>query len=180
MSYLTQFGKLIRDERQMKAMTGVSSKELEHLVTHFAKASEQIKTEEYEKGIKKRGRKKRKRRSGAGPKGRLDSHEKQLFYILNYGKVYPTFDVHGANFGYNRGTACDKVHQLLPVLLRTLRDIGCAPKRKIKNTEDFKEVFGEVESLLLDATERRHFRHKEYERQKENYSGKKNVIRRRI
>jgi len=178
MSYLTKFNNLVRDERQMKALTGVSSREFKFIVPHFQEASEQIKKENYLKRIKKKGKKK-KRKSGSGLKGNLDTCEKQLFFILNYIKTYPTFDVHSANFDYSRGRACDKAHELSLVLVRTLKSLGCAPKRKIKSAEDFKEVFKDADKLIADATERRYFRHKNYEKQKENYSGKKNVIQRR-
>lgn len=179
MSYLTKFDKLIRDERQMKALTGVSTQEFNFLVPHFQKASEQIKEENYLKRLKKKTKKK-KRKSGSGSKGKLDTGEKKLFFALNYIKTYPTFDVHCANFDYARSSACEKVHELSWVLLRTLKNLGCAPKRKIKSAEDFEEVFKDVDKLIADATERRHFRHKDYEKQKENYSGKKNAIRRKI
>ena len=174
MSYLTQFDNLVRDERQMKALTGVSTQEFKFIVPHFQKAIDQIKEENYLKRLKEKGKKK-KRKSGSGAKGNLDTCEKKLFYILNYIKTYPTFDIHGTNFGYARGHACDKAHELLWVLIRTLKDLGYAPKRKIESAEDFKEVFQDVDKLIADATERRHFRHKNYEKQKANYSGKKNA-----
>lgn len=179
MSYLTKFDNLIRDERQMKALTGVSSQEFKFIVPYFQEASEQIKEENYLERLKKKGKKK-KRKSGSGSKGKLDTCEKQLFFILNYIKTYPTFDVHSTNFNYSRGHACDKVHELSFVLIRTLKNLGHAPKRKIESSEDFKEVFKDVDKLIADATERRHFRHKNYEKQRENYSGKKNATPRKI
>jgi len=175
MSYLAKFDNLVRDERQMKALTGVSTQEFRFIVPHFQEASKQIKEENYLKRLKKK-EKKKKRKSGSGSKGNLDTYEKKLFFILNYIKTYPTFDVHGTNFDYSRGYTCDKVHDFSWVLLRTLKNLDSAPKRKIKSAEDFKEVFRDVDKLIVDATERRYFRHKNYEKQKENYSGKKSAI----
>jgi hypothetical protein len=180
MSYLENFDRLVRDERQMKALTGVSKKEFKSILPFFKEAIEQIKEEEYQARIKRR-KKKISRRANVEHAGKLDTAEKKLFYILNYLKTYSSFDVQGANFGYNRGTACIIVHRLTFVLLKALQNMGVTPKRKINKPEDFKKVFGEdVSKIILDATERKYFRHKNYEKQKENYSGKKNSTQRKI
>ena len=180
MSYLENFDNLVRDERQMKSLTGVSKKEFEYVVPFFKEAIEQIQEEEYQARIKRR-KKKMSRKASAEHAGKLNTAEKKLFYILNYLKTYPSFDVHGANFGYNRGTACITTHKLTFVLLRALQNLGITPQRKIESPEDFKKAFGEnVNKIILDATERKHFRHKNNEKQKENYSGKKNFTQRKI
>lgn len=178
MPYLTNFDKVIRDERQMKALIGMDRKTFEFLIPYFKETSEQIKKEEF---LKRGKRGKKRRRLILKPQGKFNTYEKQLFFLLSYYKIYPTFDVHGANFGIRRTYACDKVHEFTPVLVRTLRNLGVAPKREIKSAEDFKEVFGEgIDKLLVDVTERRYFRHKNYRKQKRNYSGKKNSTQRRI
>ena len=178
MSYLKNFDNLVRDERQMKACTGVSTKEFEFLVPHFKKAYQAIKKAEYEKRSK---RGKKKRRLISEPTGKLDTIEKQLFFILNYLKTYPTFDIHAVNFNYSRGRVCEKVHESILILAMTLKDLNCAPIRKIKDAKDFQKVFGkDIDRLIIDATERRHFRHKNNKKQKDNYSGKKKPIQRKI
>ena len=52
-----------------------------------------------------------------------------------------------------------------------------SPKRTIESPQDWQEAFGRnIEELIVDATERKHFRHKDNDKQKEHYSGKKNFI----
>ncbi|MCP4372186.1 MAG: transposase [Deltaproteobacteria bacterium] len=98
--------------------------------------------------------------------------ENKLFFILYYLKNYPTFDVLGYKFDLDRSKACTNVHKLTPILQTALRELGVLPKRKFSSANEMAEAFKNVEDLFIDATERLHFRHKDYEKQKENYSGK--------
>lgn len=61
------------------------------------------------------------------------------------------------------------------MLKKTLSDNGYAPRREFKTVDEFKEYFKNTNTLIFDGTEQRIQRPKE--EQKENYSGKKNVIR---
>jgi len=80
----------------------------------------------------------------------------------------------------DRSTACVNVHLLLPILKRLFVELWISPKREIKTVEDLKEAFDwDIIDLILDWTERRYFRNKDYEKQKENYSWKKNCIQRK-
>ncbi len=65
------------DERQFKALTGVSRKIFEKLLVAFNLCYDLYQDEQYEKN-----KVKRKRKPGGGRKGRLDTMEKKLFFIL--------------------------------------------------------------------------------------------------
>ena len=52
MSYLTDFETIVRDERQMKAIIGVSTQEFEFLSEMFEEIRDKIREEEYEERIK--------------------------------------------------------------------------------------------------------------------------------
>jgi len=155
----------------MKAVTGVSKEEFEFLVAVFGETYNQVQEERYQERLKKNPK---ARKPGGGSKGKLDTSEKKLFFFLNYAKTYPTFDVLGFHFDLARTKACDNVHKLAPIVARTFENLGVKPKRKITNPVEFTEIFGDAEELIVDVTERKYFRNKDYKEQKKNFSGKKN------
>ncbi len=155
----------IRDERQFKALTGVSCEEFWVILPVFSDCYIKSAQEAYENG-------ERQRRPGGGRKGALKTPKDKLFFILFYLKNYPKFDVLGYEFGLDRSKACVNVHKISKVLLDTLSTLGVLPKREFGSVEEMVEAFKDVKDLFIDATERPHFRHKDYDDQKENYSGK--------
>ncbi|GBC59258.1 hypothetical protein DENIS_0194 [Desulfonema ishimotonii] len=73
----------------------------------------------------------------------------------------------------SRSKACENFHKLLPVLHETLSRIGVLPHRNFKNVKKMKEIFKNIEQIIIDATERPHHRPKNNEKQSSMYSGKK-------
>lgn len=162
----------IRDERQLKALIGLTSEKFTELAEVFAQVSQAEQEQAYAKGL-------RKRRPGAGQKGKLPSAEAKLLFILYYFKNYPTFDVLGTHFNLGRSKACENVHKLAPMLHKTLASLAVLPKRKFASVEAFKAALDQagIEQLLVDATERLCQRPSDDEKQREHYSGKKSTIR---
>ena len=156
------------DERQFKALTGLSKHEFQQLLAAFSESHAELRQEHYEKN-----KAKRQRRPGAGPKGRLDTMRKKLYFVLYYLKNYPTFDALGDRFGLDRSKACTNAHKLLPVLCRALDKLGVLPKRQFRDVEEMEAVLAHLEELFIDATERPHHRPQDDEEQREKYSGKK-------
>jgi len=156
------------DERQFKALTGVSRKMFTHLLAAFALCYEQYQQERYEQN-----KAKRKRKPGGGQKGRLNSMEKKLVFILRYLKSYPTYDVLGFEFDLDRSKACTNVHQLFPILLKTLTYLQVLPQREFATVEELQTAWAEIKEVIIDVTERPHCRPKDNQRQQEMYSGKK-------
>jgi len=161
----------IQDERQFKALTGVSREEFQRLLPVFTTSYQDLQQEMY--ATKKATR---QRQPGAGQKGKLPTMSGKLFFILYYWKVYPTYDVLGVQFGVDRSKACTNVHALWPVLKRTLKTLGVLPARTFSSVEELRAAFGDVREVLIDATEREHCRPQDDKEQREKYSGKKNVI----
>ena len=93
--------------------------------------------------------------------------------MTDYLKVYPTFDVLGAQFGIDRSKACKNVQALLPILCKALKNLGVLPHREFKTVEEFRAACDWVEELLIDATERPHSRPTDNKKQRDLYSGKK-------
>lgn len=155
-----------KDERLLRALTGLNLKALEELKPAFAEAlSEAV--------VPRRSQEPREREPGAGRKPRLETVEDKLIYILFYFKCYPTFDLAGLLFDLDRSQANRWMHRLQPLLEAALGQKMALPKRKLTSLEEFIECFPGLERVILDGTERPIQRSKDKDKQKENYSGKK-------
>jgi Helix-turn-helix of DDE superfamily endonuclease len=160
----------IRDDRQMRALTGVGTEKFAVLEDAFAKALVEERERRYQEQV---AAGKRQRKLGGGQKGKLPTKREKLIFLLYYLKVYPTFDVLGTQFGMNRSKACENIHILFPILRQALANLGVLPKREFKTVEEFRAVCQGIETLLIDVTERPHRRPADDEEQQDLYGGKK-------
>ena len=158
--------RLMRDDRLLRALTGLNRKAFEELKTAFVQAL-------LEEEVPRRSKKPRQREEGAGRKPRLETIEEKLIYILFYFKCYPTFDLAGIIFDLDRSQANRWMHRLQKVLEKALGQKMVLPKRKLTSMEEFIAAFPEVKRVILDGTERPIQRSKDPEKQKPDYSGKK-------
>jgi hypothetical protein len=97
----------IRNDRQWKALTGMSQTEFEQFLPTFTEAYEELRQEAYEAE-----RATRQRKPGGGSKGKLPEMSHKLLFILYYWKVYPCYDVLGFQFDMDGSKACTNVHAL--------------------------------------------------------------------
>jgi hypothetical protein len=148
--------------RALQALTGVSRVEFEQLEKRFTTVVSE-----------RRGKRRYKRRPGAGRKHTLRALPAKLFFILFYLKCYPTFDVAGLLFEVDRSRACRWVGDWLPLLEAVLGQAAVLPARQIRSVEEFLQRFPEVHDLFLDGTERPTQRPQKPRRQRARYSGKK-------
>ncbi len=95
-------------------------------------------------------------------------------------KCYASFDYLGFTFNMNGSCAHTHVYKLFPFLKETLNRFNALPATSFSTPEEMQQAFGDVETLLIDATERAVQRPKDYEQQKDYYSGKKNSIQLKI
>lgn len=116
---------------------------------------------------------KRQRAPGAGRKANLREIEDKLFFVLFYFKCYPTFDVAGILFDFDRSQAHRWLHRLQPVLEAALDKEMMLPKRQLRSVAEFIRCFPEVERVILDGVERPIQRPKDEARQRSTYTGKK-------
>ncbi len=151
-----------KNERLMRALTGMNKEEFEELEKSFERCYLETKTKIP-----------RKREYGGGRKGALKDIKTKLFFILFYLKTYPTFDLAGFIFGVDRSRPCDWKNQYLPILESALGQECVLPKRKISSIEEFAQSFPELKDLFVDGTERPTRRPKDPKNQKRRYSGKK-------
>jgi len=166
-------GLLIRDDRQMKALTGVSQAQFDFLLPAFNHVYREAQQQRYEAGVKTG---KRSRKPGAGIKGKLPTIADRLLFVLYYYKTYPTFDVLGAQFDMVRSKAHANLHKLSPILYDTLVELDLMPYREMKTPEALREALTGVDQLIIDATERTCRRSQDDATQREHYSGKKKTI----
>lgn len=154
----------LNNDRLMRALTGLNREAFDALLPAFINA--------WQADLLAQAR---KRAPGAGQahKARLSQPEQKLFYILFYFKCYPTFDVAGWLFDFDRSQAHRWMHRLQPILEVALGDKMALPERKLESIEQFLERYPEVTEVMIDGTERPIVRPKDPERQTKNYSGKK-------
>lgn len=163
----------IRDDRQMRALTGLTIAQFESLVSEFAIDYKTQQEQSYQEGL---AMGKRQRRPGGGAKGKLPNMTDKLFFILVYFKTYPTFDVIGTQFDMGRSKANENLHKLAPILNKTLIRIGVMPHRDFASVAEMKAAFNAVDRVLIDVTERLYRRSQDNETQRDHYSGKKSII----
>lgn len=166
-------GLVIRDDRQMKALTGVSQAEFDFLLPVFSHVYHEAQQQRYHDGVASG---KRSRKPGAGIKGKLPTMTDKLMFVLYYYKTYPTFDVLGAQFDMVRSKANENLHKLSPILYDTLVHLGLMPYRELTSPEALRDALDGVDQLIIDATERAFRRSQDDATQREYYSGKKKGI----
>src|SRR5262252_6964425 len=160
----------VRDERQMKALTGLSQAQFDDLLPVFSDIYEATQQQRYEEGLTAGTR---RRKPGGGTKGKLPTMTEKLLFVLYYYKTYPTFDVLGTQFDMARSKANENLHKLSPILYDTLVSLEMMPYREFATPEELKVALHGVDRLLIDATERAYHRSTDEAKQRAHYSGKK-------
>ena len=154
--------KLLRRERQLKAVIGMGGKEFKILHKQFDEIYNKIQQ-----------KKLRKRAIGGGRQGVIKDTKSKLLFILMYVKVYPTYDLAGALFGVVASRPHEWVNEYLPILEEALGRHCVLPARKITSSEEFRRLYPGVQEVILDGAERPIQRPKNNKNQKKAYSGKK-------
>jgi hypothetical protein len=163
-------GLQIRDERQLKALTGLSPAQVDHLLPIFSAVYMENQQQKYAAGVASGMR---TRKPGGGAKGKLLTMFDKLLFVLYYYKTYPTFDVLGTQFAMARSKAHENLHKLSPILYKTLVRLELMPHREFKTPDEFKAALKGADRLIIDATERAYRRSQDETKQREHYSGKK-------
>ena len=163
----------IRDDRHLRSLTGVTRKQFDILLGAFTSTFETFRQRAYQEGISAGTR---RRRPGGGRKGALPSMRDKLLFVLYYFKVYPTFDVFGTQFGMSRSKANENLYRLCPVLHETLVHLKVMPYRTFDSPEELMKALNEIDTILIDVTERNYRRPQDHSAQRAHYSGKKKDI----
>ena len=124
-----------RDDRQMKALPGLSQVQFDSLLSVFSDIYRATQQKTYEEGGASGTR---RRHPGGGSKGKLPTMAEQLQFVLYYYKTYPTFDVLGQQFAMARSKAKENLHQLSPILYEALVHLELMPYRELATPEALK------------------------------------------
>lgn len=150
--------RILTDDRTCQSVIGITGKVFYELVPFFTKAFKKCK--------------KRNPYRGGRPE-KLKKMEEKLFFVLYYLKNYPTYDVLGAQFGFNRSSAFKRIAEYSKVLKVALKNSKSMPAETISEVNT---VIGDEKLIIIDGTEQKKNRPKNSAKQKEYYSGKKNSI----
>lgn len=154
--------RVLQQDRLLRSLTGLNRKAFDALLPGFEEAYENSQPN-----------KPRQRAVGGGRKARLQTPGEKLFFILFYFKCYPTFDLAGILFEFDRSQAHEWVHRLQGVLENALGEKQVLPERKLRSVQEFLARFPSVERVMIDGTERPIARPTDPDKQKTHYSGKK-------
>lgn len=159
--------KILKNDRLMRALTGLNAQEFTALLPEFEKQWMRFQQIRYMADMN------RERKPGGGRKGCTRTTAEKLFFILFYYKCYPTYDVLSFFYDCDRSNTCRKQQRLSGVLEATLDKKLVLPQRQLRNIEEFLRAFPEAKEVFIDGTERPIQRPQDKERQTANYSGKK-------
>jgi hypothetical protein len=156
-------GLQIRDDRQMKALSGLSQDQLHPLLPVFSDIYQATQQKTSAEGLTSGTR---VRKPGGGFKGKLPTMAEKLLFVLYYDKTYPTFDVLGTQCDMVRSKANENRHKLSPLLYDTLDHLGLMPHREFATPEAMKAALQGIDQVMIDATERAYRRSQEDAKQR--------------
>lgn len=164
---MLEYRRLTKDRRQLLALTGLTPKEFGALHKAFRVAYALTYPED-----KTADGQVRKRRSGGGRKGQLETTEQKLLFSLVYLKTYPLQVVLGAMFGLSQSRVNRWLQRLLPIVKDALEELGVLPSRAPEQFAEQEREQRETGELIIDGTDRRRQRPKDTAKQALHYSGK--------
>ena len=103
----------IRDERQRKALTGLSQAHFDHRLSVCSNIYQATQQKTYDQGIESGTR---RRKPGGGCKGQLPTLADKLLFVLYDYKTAPTVDVLGTPLAMARSKAHENLHKSSPML----------------------------------------------------------------
>jgi len=164
------YAKLKRNRRKFLALTGLTPTEFKLLLPAF----ERVYARRYPLTKTING-KPRRRQPGGGRNSALASAEQKLLFALIYLKTYPLQTLLGEMFEMDQSRANRWIHQLLPVLQQSLKELGVRPERNPRQFARRERQRGEPLDLIIDGTERRRQRPQNKAKRDEHYSGHKKM-----
>jgi len=165
---MLRYVELKEKPREFLSVTSITDEEFQVLLPTFEKWYD------WSAKPKPQPRKRKKQRaSGGGRKAKLADITDKLLFILAYQKTAPLQTLHGLQFGISQGRVNYWVHRLLPVLQKSLSELGMKPARAGEEVAELSSAHEGGANLSLDATERLLQRPVNDEKQRKKYSGKK-------
>lgn len=158
----------LKTERQWRAATGYDQARFEKLLVLFTASYIQL-----------HGKSVAARQAELAVTPSLTSEAELLLFTLFSLKAGLTYDLLGLVCGMDAANAKRNQELGLRVLKQALATAACLPKREFKDAAEFAEYLQNEETLIFDGAEQRTQRPGDGAAQKDNYSGKKSVTRRK-
>lgn len=153
----------INNERQFKAVTGLSKSEFADLLKTFAKAHEDIfgkLSDQIANGNKE---------------NRLKTYGDCLMFVLYQLKTNLTYDALGATFNMASSTAHTNFTKFSKILQIALKKKDVLPQREFRSKKEFEQTLKDEKEIIIDGEEQAIQRPKDTEIQRDMYSGKKKL-----
>ena len=146
---MIQYDELKKKPREFLAATGLTEEKFEALIPMFEKC--------YGESLPRKpkpSKRKKQRARGGGRRGKLPVITDKLLFILVCQKTFPLQTLHGLQFGLSQGQVNYWIHRLLPILQKSLAQLGMKPMRMGGRVADLIEAREGGANLSLDATQR--------------------------
>jgi hypothetical protein len=163
---MMRFNSLAKRPKHFCAFTG-------YTIDEFAKLVETVR-EDWIKQRSARFKPDRIRRIGGGAKLKLPLLEDRLLLFCVYARVYCAYLLLEYLFGVDESTACRIIKEMSPLLSKKI--IVQRPGRKISTLKELKELFPDLDEILVDATEQKIPRPQKKRTRNKHHSGKKKAF----
>lgn len=110
----------------------------------------------------------------------LPSYEDCLFFVLYHLKNGSSYDVLGFHIGTDASNALRMFDKYQKILEIALFQSGHMPRRNFSTLKEFEDLLKSEKEIILDVTEMSIERNHDYQAQKQDYSGKKKDIAKRV
>jgi len=167
-------GLQIRDDRQMKALTGLSHAQFDSLLSVFSDIYRATQQQTSEEGVASGTR---RRHPGGGSQGKRPTMAEKLPFVLSYDQTYPPCDVLGTQCEMARSKAHENLHKFSPIWYDTLVHLDLMPSRELTTPEELQAALHGGDRLRIDATARAEHRATEEAKPREHERGKNTSIR---
>lgn len=160
---MMNFSSLASRPRHFHSFTGFKAAE-------FINLAQTVKTDW--EAVRRRGfKQERIRKIGGGSKLKLPKLEDRLLVFSVYAKLYLPYSLLEYLFGVDESTICRIIQEMTKVLGQKI--IVQRGGKRISTLEELKEVFPDLDEVLIDATEQRINRPEKKRIRKKHHSGKK-------
>ena len=160
---MMKFNSLALKPRHFSSFTGFKVTEFVNLAVSVKQDWQQVRQQSFKQ--------ERVRKVGGGSKLKLPGLEDRLLVYSVYAKLYITYTLLEYLFGVDESTICRIVQEMTKVLGKKI--IVQRGGKKISTLEELKEIFPDLDEVLIDATEQRINRPEKKRVRKKHHSGKK-------
>ena len=141
----------IRNERQLKSVGGVTESQLKLIAQEFESVETEENQAQYEQMVLSYFR---VRKPGGRHQGILKTPLQKVLLVLVYCKCYSTYDDLGSRLGMSKSAASNNIQIPFPRIPKALARLGVLPYRTFHKVEEFKEIFADLEEIIIDVTDR--------------------------